>query len=58
MNVEYAIKIDEVVSNTNPKDLANYLYINYVKYATELSIYLEQEERIAFNEAIEYLQDK
>lgn len=49
------IEADNVIDKFKPEELASYLYVNHIEYATNLLVYLDQQERIAFNEAIEYL---
>ena len=49
------IDVDNVIDKFKPEELASYLYVNHIEYATNLMVYLDQQERIAFNEAIEYL---
>ena len=51
------IEVDNVVDKFKPEELASYLYVNHIEYATNLMVYLDQQEIIAFNEAIEYLQE-
>lgn len=47
--------LDSLIYKFKPEELASYLYVNHIEYATNLMVYLDQQERIAFNEAMEYL---